>query len=81
MDIYTALHISFDSATIKTKMCVLCCSAQNVDVFCFFAAFESFTFFLKKVVKGPTRYGRTAAMRLIVQPYDEDDDYYFLSFS
>jgi hypothetical protein len=31
-------------------------------------------------VKGPARYGRTAAMRLIVQPYDEDDDY-FLSFS
>jgi hypothetical protein len=28
------------------------------------------------------RYGRTAAMRLIVQPCDEDeDDYYFLSFS
>jgi hypothetical protein len=29
------------------------------------------------------RYGRTAALRLIVQPYDEDDDddYYFLSFS
>jgi hypothetical protein len=28
------------------------------------------------------RYGRTAAMRLLVQPYDEDeDDYYFLSFS
>jgi hypothetical protein len=27
------------------------------------------------------RYGHTAAMRLIVQPYDEDDDYYFLSFS
>jgi hypothetical protein len=26
------------------------------------------------------RYGRTAALRLIVQPYDEDDDY-FLSFS
>jgi hypothetical protein len=26
------------------------------------------------------RYGRTAAMRLIVQPNDEDDDY-FLSFS
>jgi hypothetical protein len=26
------------------------------------------------------RYGRTAAMRLIVQPYDEDEDY-FLSFS
>jgi hypothetical protein len=25
------------------------------------------------------RYGRTAALRLIVQPYDEDDDY-FLSF-
>jgi hypothetical protein len=28
------------------------------------------------------RYGRTAAMRLIVQPYDEDEeDDYFLSFS
>jgi hypothetical protein len=29
------------------------------------------------------RYGRTAALRLLVQPYDEDedDDYYFLSFS
>jgi hypothetical protein len=26
-------------------------------------------------------YGRTAAMRLIVQPYDEDEDDYFLSFS
>jgi hypothetical protein len=31
------------------------------------------------------RYGRTAALRLIVQPCDEDDDdddddYYFLSF-
>jgi hypothetical protein len=28
------------------------------------------------------RYGRTAAMRLLVQPCDEDDDddYYFLSF-
>jgi hypothetical protein len=29
-------------------------------------------------------YGRTAALRLIVQPCDEDDDdnyYYFLSFS
>jgi hypothetical protein len=32
------------------------------------------------VVKGPARYGRSAAMRLIVQPYDEDD-HYFLSFS
>jgi hypothetical protein len=27
------------------------------------------------------RYGRTAAMRLIVQPDDEDEDDYFLSFS
>jgi hypothetical protein len=28
-------------------------------------------------------YGRTSALRLIVQPYDEDedDDNYFLSFS
>jgi hypothetical protein len=28
-------------------------------------------------------YGCTTALRLIVQPYDEDeeDDYYFLSFS
>jgi hypothetical protein len=34
--------------------------------------------------EGPSsrRYGRTAAMRLIVQPCDEDeDDDYFLSFS
>jgi hypothetical protein len=40
------------------------------DVFFFFSG------------EGPRsrRYGRTAAMRLIVQPYD-DDDYYFLSFS
>jgi hypothetical protein len=27
------------------------------------------------------RYGRTSAMRLIVQPYDEDEDDYFLSVS
>jgi hypothetical protein len=30
------------------------------------------------------RYGRTAAMKLLVQPYDEDEDDeddYFLSFS
>jgi hypothetical protein len=27
------------------------------------------------------RYGRTAAMGLIVQPCDEDEDDYFLSFS
>jgi hypothetical protein len=28
------------------------------------------------------RYGRTAALRLIVQPYEEgEDDDYFLSFS
>jgi hypothetical protein len=37
------------------------------------------------VMKGPAAesYGRTAALRLIVQPYDEDedDDDYFLSFS
>jgi hypothetical protein len=36
-------------------------------------------------VEGPRsrRYGRTAALRLLVQPCDEydDDDYYFLSFS
>jgi hypothetical protein len=34
-------------------------------------------------VEGPRsrRYGRTAALRLIVQPYDEDDDDYFLSIS
>jgi hypothetical protein len=33
--------------------------------------------------EGPARYGRTAALRLLVQPYDEDDDDddYFLSFS
>jgi hypothetical protein len=41
------------------------------------------------VVKGPRsrRYGRTAALRFLVQPCDEDgdddddDDYYFLSIS
>jgi hypothetical protein len=36
------------------------------------------------IAEGPSsrRYGRTAAMRLIVQPSDEDEDYdYFLSFS
>jgi hypothetical protein len=28
------------------------------------------------------RYGRTAALRLLVQPYDENEDYdYFMSFS
>jgi hypothetical protein len=29
--------------------------------------------------KGPRsrRYGRTAALRLLVQPYDEDEDDYF----
>jgi hypothetical protein len=46
-----------------------------IFVFCFFLSGE-----------GPRSrcYGRTAAMRLIVQPYDEDeddDDDYFLSFS
>jgi hypothetical protein len=38
----------------------------------------------KEIVEGPRsrRYGRTAALRLLVQPYDgdDDDDYYFLSF-
>jgi hypothetical protein len=41
------------------------------------------SFFL--IYEGPRsrRYGRTAALRLIVQPCDEDedDDYYSLSFS
>jgi hypothetical protein len=27
------------------------------------------------------RYGRTATLRLLVQPCDEDEDDYFLSFS
>jgi hypothetical protein len=41
-------------------------------------------FFLSGEGPRSRRYGRTAAMRLIVQPYDEDegdDDYYFLFFS
>jgi hypothetical protein len=40
-------------------------------------------FFLSGEGPRSRRYGRTAALRLIVQPYDEyeDDDYYFLSFS
>jgi hypothetical protein len=41
-------------------------------------------FFLSGEGPRSRRYGRTAALRLIVQPYDEDedddDDYYFLSF-
>jgi hypothetical protein len=41
------------------------------------------TFFLFGEGPRSRRYGRTAALRLIVQPCDEDDDddYYFLSFS
>jgi hypothetical protein len=39
-------------------------------------------FFLSGEGPRSRRYGRTAAARLIVQPYDEDeDDDYFLSFS
>jgi hypothetical protein len=42
-------------------------------------------FFIFFSGEGPhsRRYGRTAALRLLVQPSDEDDDddYYFLSFS
>jgi hypothetical protein len=38
----------------------------------------SLDFFLSDEGPRSRRYGRTAAMRLIVQPYDEDeDDYYF----
>jgi hypothetical protein len=39
-------------------------------------------FFLSGEGPRSRRYGRTAALRLLVQPYDEDeDDYYFLPFS
>jgi hypothetical protein len=40
-------------------------------------------FFLSGEGPRSRRYGRTAALRLLVQPNDEDDDddYYFLSFS
>jgi hypothetical protein len=42
-------------------------------------------FFLTGEGPRSRRYGRTAALRLLVQPYDEaeddDDDYYLLSFS
>jgi hypothetical protein len=39
-------------------------------------------FFLSGEGPRSRRYGRTAALWLIVQPYDEDeDDDYFLSFS
>jgi hypothetical protein len=46
------------------------CSIRGVDFF-FFGG------------EGPRsrRYGRTAALRLLVQPCDEDDDDYFWSFS
>jgi hypothetical protein len=52
--------------------CTLICYAWNITR----------TFFL--IDEGPCSrcYGRTTALRLIVQPYDEaEDDYYFLSFS
>jgi hypothetical protein len=55
--------------------------AGSVVLLACFLIFEPFFFFSGE---GPRsrRYGRTAAMRLIVQPYDEDeDDDYFLSFS
>jgi hypothetical protein len=38
-------------------------------------------FFLSGEGPRSRRYGRTAALRLIAQPYDEDEDDYFLSFS
>jgi hypothetical protein len=40
-----------------------------------------FVFFFSGEGPRNRRYGRTAALRLIVQPCDEDDDHYFLSFS
>jgi hypothetical protein len=45
--------------------------------------FSKTSFFFNGEGPRSRRYGRTAAMRLIVQPCDEDgdDDYYFLSFS
>jgi hypothetical protein len=47
---------------------------------------EKMVLFFSFSEEGPRsrRYGRTAALRLIVQPCDEDKDddyYYFLSFS
>jgi hypothetical protein len=43
---------------------------------------EDYTFFFSGEGPGSRRYGRTAALRLLVQPCDEDDDdyCYFLSF-
>jgi hypothetical protein len=40
---------------------------------CYAAACFSFFFFGGEAPRS-RRYGRTAAMRLIVQPYDEDED-------
>jgi hypothetical protein len=45
---------------------------------------ERWGFFLSGEGPRSRRYGRTAALRLLVQPCDEDDDdddYYFLSSS
>jgi hypothetical protein len=48
-------------------------------------AFETPYFFFSSEGPRSRRYGRTAALRLIVQPCDEgddddDDDYYFFPF-
>jgi hypothetical protein len=42
-----------------------------------------YKFFLSCEGPRSRRYGRIAALRLLVQPcdVDDDDDYYFLSFS
>jgi hypothetical protein len=48
---------------------------------CFDTVVYRSTFFLSGEGSRSRRYGRTAALRLTVQPYDEDEDDYFWSFS
>jgi hypothetical protein len=47
----------------------------------FFITRRSSDFFFTGEGPRCRRYGRTTALRLLVQPFDEDEDDYFLSFS
>jgi hypothetical protein len=50
-------------------------------MYIFILIIKNYTFFSGEGHRS-RRYGRTAALRLIVQPYDEgDENDYFLSFS
>jgi hypothetical protein len=52
---------------------------KNIDfLLCYRVISINFVVFLSGERPRSRRYGRTTAMRLIVQPYgDDDDDYYY----